>query len=154
MRRLILAGLFTLILAAASSAPAFALLREVEWCEWDPVLVVDGHRSDVRLFFPVQYKTTLTAPVTFVFHVPQGSQAHASYPKNQGPQRVSIAYDGPARSGNNGKIGAPVVVTVDASVTAPAGFQTRTVVLVARQAPITKLGTSNATTSITYTLAR
>jgi hypothetical protein len=153
MRRLILAGLFTLVLAYSSSAPAFALW-EVEWCEWDPVLVVDGHRSDVKLFFPLEYKSTLTAPVTFVFHVPQGSQAHASYPKNQGPQSVSITYDGPARSGNNGKSGAPVVVTVDASVSAPAVFQTRTVVLVAHQAPITKLGTSNATTSITYTLAR
>jgi hypothetical protein len=142
MKRLVIAALFALILTNASSAPAFAF-RETEWCEFDPVLVVDGHRSDVRLLMPLQYRSTLTAPPSFVFHVQPGSHAHATYPKSQGPLNVQVRYDG--------RVG---VVTVDASVSSASVFPTTTVVLRNHQPTIETLGTSQLPTHITYALTR
>jgi hypothetical protein len=140
MKRLLIAALFALVLTNASSAPAFAF-RETEWCEFDPLLIVDGHRSDVTLLMPLQYRSTLTAPVSFVFHVEPGSHAHATYPKSQGPLNVQIRYDGKED-----------VVTVDAWVTSKAFFPTKTVVLRPHMPTIEKLGTSQHPTHITYTL--
>jgi hypothetical protein len=142
MKRLVIAALFALVLTNASSAPAFAF-RETEWCEFDPVLVVDGHRSDVRLLIPLQYRATLTAPTSFVFHVQPGSHAHATYPKSQGPLNVQVRYDG--REG---------VVTVDAWVSSASLFPTTTVVLRNHQPTIETLGTSQQPTHITYALTR
>ena len=143
MKRLVIAAVFALVLTNASSAPAFAF-RETEWCEFDPVLVVDGHRSDVRLLIPLPYRSTLTAPASFVFHVQPGSHAHATYPKSQGPLNVQVHYDGRED-----------VVTVDAWVVSSASeFPTTTVVLRNHQPTIRTLGTSQYPTHITYALTR
>jgi hypothetical protein len=142
MKRLLVATVFALFLVNASSAPALAMM-ETGWCEIDPVLVVDGHRSDVRLIFPAQYRATLTGPVSFVFHVAAGTQAHATYPKSQGPIAVEVRHDG-----------ASGVVTVDASVSSASVFTTKTVVLRNHQATIEVVGTSSHSTTITYTLTR
>lgn len=144
MKRLLIAALFALVLANASSAPAFAM-AETAWCEIDPKLVVDGRHSDVHLLFPAAYQSSLTGPVEFVFHVAAGSKAHVTYPNGQIPMHVVLLYDGASDAS---------VVTVDAWVSATAVFPTKTVVLRKFGTTIERLGTSEARTTITYTLTR
>jgi hypothetical protein len=122
-------------------------LAGTQWCAVDPVIVVNGHSSDVQVAFEQRYASSLSGPVVFRFHLPSNAAATVAMPPSTIAYTVQLFYDLPAASKR-----APTTVTVETLVTSPTLFATQTVVDLTRTVSISVTGSTGVTTTISYTL--
>jgi hypothetical protein len=151
MGRRFLFGKFVFTLAFALSTLVLGRDAEagVQWCESDPLFVVNGGIVDVTTAFPDVYKASLKGPVAIELLVPRNSVALVlSLPANV-PMTAKISHVLP--SGGLLSLGVPVIVKV--TYTATASFDTRTKVTgTYLWLSSTVYGKSNTTTQVRYTL--
>ena len=135
-------GLSTLVLGLDANAG-------VQWCESDPVFLVNGALVDVTTGFPATYTSTLKGAVAYEVLVPSNVIAVVvSLPANV-PTTAKISPVLPATGLLS--LGVPVIVKV--TINATASFQTKTQVTgTYLWLTSTAYGTSNVTTQVKYTL--
>ncbi|HKC91721.1 MAG TPA: hypothetical protein VKE23_10390 [Candidatus Limnocylindria bacterium] len=135
-------GLSTLVLGLDANAG-------VQWCESDPLFVVNGAIVDVTTAFPAGYMSTLKEPVAIEMLVPTNAiAAVVSLPANV-PMTAKITNSLP--SGGLLSLGVPVIVKV--TYKASASFDTKTKVTgTFLWLSSTVYGKSNVTTQVKYTL--
>ena len=121
----------------------------VQWCESDPVFLVNGALVDVTTGFPATYTSTLKGAVAYEVLVPSNAIALVvSLPANV-PTTAKISRVLPATGLLS--LGVPVIVKV--TVNATASFQTKTQVTgTFLWLSSTAYGKSNVTTQVKYTL--
>jgi len=135
-------GLSTLVLGLDANAG-------VQWCESDPVFLVNGALVDVTTGFPATYTNTLKGAVAYEVLVPSNVIALVvSLPANV-PTTAKISRVLPATGLLS--LGVPVIVKV--TINATASFQTKTQVTGTYLGlSSTAYGKSNVTTQVKYTL--
>lgn len=143
MHRFIVSVTAAALLCIANSSTALA---GPQWCVIDPILVIDGHVSDVQVVFDQTYTSTVTG-ISFTFHVPADARASVISPPAVLPYTVELLYDLPAASSKK------TTVTVDSLVTATSHFRVDTVVLTTGTV-LTAKGKTGSTTSIRYSTSR
>jgi hypothetical protein len=121
----------------------------VQWCESDPVFLVNGAVVDVTTGFPATYTSTLKGAVAYEVLVPSNAiAAVVSLPANV-PTTAKISRVLPATGFLS--LGVPVIVKV--TINATASFQTKTQVTgTYLWLSSTAYGSSNVTTQVKYTL--
>lgn len=121
----------------------------VQWCESDPLFLVNGALVDITTAFPTSYKSTLKEPIAIELLVPKGAiAAVVSLPANV-PMTAKISRVLP--SGGLLSLGVPVIVKV--TYQAHASFDTKTKVTgTFLWLSSTVYGKSNVTTQVRYTL--
>ncbi|MDP9276575.1 MAG: hypothetical protein M3O99_13400 [Chloroflexota bacterium] len=121
----------------------------VQWCESDPLFLVNGAIVDVTTAFPTDYTSTIKDPVAIELQVPSNAIAVVlSLPANV-PMTAKISKVLPATGLLS--LGVPVVVKV--TIKASASFDTRTKVAgTYLWLSSTVYGKSNVTTQVKYTL--
>jgi hypothetical protein len=121
----------------------------VQWCESDPLFVVNGAILDVTTAFPAGYASTLKEPIAIELLVPTNAiAAVVSLPTNV-PMTAKITRV--LSSGGLLSLGVPVIVKVTYKATA--SFDTRTKVTgTFLMLSSTVYGKSNVTTQVKYTL--
>jgi hypothetical protein len=121
----------------------------VQWCESDPVFLVNGAVVDVTTAFPTNYTGTLKEPIAIELVVPTNAiAAVVSLPANV-PMTAKITKILP--SGGLLSLGVPVIVKV--TYKASASFDTKTRVTgTYLWLSSTVYGKSNVTTQVKYTL--
>jgi len=121
----------------------------VQWCESDPLFLVNGAIIDVTTAFPTGYMSTLKEPVAIELLVPTNAiAAVVSLPANV-PMTAKITRSLP--SGGLLSLGVPVIVKV--TYKASASFDTKTKVTgTFLWLSSTVYGKSNVTTQVKYTL--
>src|SRR5207244_12777064 len=121
----------------------------VQWCETDPLFVVNGAILDVTTAFPASYTSTLKDPIAIELQVPTNAiAAVVSLPTNV-PMTAKISRV--LSSGGLLSLGVPVIVKV--SYKASASFDTKTKVTGTYLGlSSTVYGKSNVTTQVQYTL--
>ena len=121
----------------------------VQWCESDPVFVVNGALVDVSTGFAATYTSTLKGAVAYEVLVPSNAiAAVVSLPANV-PTTAKISRVLPATGLLS--LGVPVIVKV--TINASASFQTKTQVTgTFLWLSSTVYGKSNVTTQVKYTL--
>jgi hypothetical protein len=134
--------LSTLVLGSGADAG-------VQWCESDPVFLVNGALVDVTTGFPANYTGTLKGAVAYEVLVPSNAiAAVVSLPANV-PTTAKISPVLPATGLLS--LGVPVIVKV--TINATASFQTKTQVTgTYLLLSSTVYGKSNVTTQVKYTL--
>ena len=134
-------GVSTLVLSGNASAGP-------EWCEEDPVFVVNGALLDVTTTFSADYVSSLKGPVQFELLVPSNATAAVVALPGTVPSTAKITRSLPA---SWGVLAVPVVVKV--TVPAAASFATSTTVTGTYVwLSSTVEGRSNVTTNVKYTL--
>ena len=135
-------GLSTLVMGIDANAG-------VQWCESDPLFLVNGAIVDVTTAFPTDYTSSIKEPVAIELLVPTNAiAAVVSLPANV-PMTAKISKVLP--SGGLLSLGVPVVVRV--TYKAAASFDTRTKVTgTYLWLSSTVYGKSNVTTQVSYTL--
>jgi hypothetical protein len=135
-------GLSTLFLGLDADAG-------VNWCESDPLFVVNGSIVDVTTAFPAGYTAALKGPVAIELQVPTNAVAAVlSLPANV-PMTAKISPVLPATGLLS--LGVPVVVNV--TIKASASFDTKTKITgTYLWLSSTVWGKSNVTTQVKYTL--
>jgi hypothetical protein len=121
----------------------------VQWCESDPLFVVNGSIIDVTTAVPVGYISAIKEPILIELLVPENAIATVvSLPTNV-PMTAKISKVLPATGLLS--LGVPVVVKV--TVKASASFDTRTKITgTYLWLSSTVYGKSNVTTRVKYTL--
>src|SRR5213593_1750150 len=121
----------------------------VQWCESDPLFLVNGAIVDVTTAFPAGYTSTLSQPIAIELQVPTNAiAAVVSLPTNV-PMTAKISKV--LSSGGLLSLGVPVIVKV--SYKASASFDTKTKVTGTYLGlSSTVYGKSNVTTQVKYTL--
>src|SRR5213593_845551 len=121
----------------------------VQWCESDPLFLVNGAILDVTTAFPASYTSTLKDPIAIELQVPTNAiAAVVSLPTNV-PMTAKISRV--LSSGGLLSLGVPVIVKV--SYKASASFDTKTKVTGTYLGlSSTVYGKSNVTTQVKYTL--
>ena len=121
----------------------------VQWCESDPVFLVNGALVDVTTGFPATYTSSLKGAVAYEVLVPSNVIALVvSLPANV-PTTAKISRVLPATGLLS--LGVPVIVKV--TINATASFQTKTQVTgTYLWLSSTVYGKSNVTTQVKYTL--
>ena len=121
----------------------------VQWCESDPLFLVNGAIIDVTTAFPTGYMSTLKEPVAIELLVPTNAiAAVVSLPANV-PMTAKITRS--LSSGGLLSLGVPVIVKV--TYKASASFDTKTKVTgTFLWLSSTVYGKSNVTTQVKYTL--
>jgi hypothetical protein len=121
----------------------------VQWCEEDPVFLVNGALVDITTAFPALYKDTIKEPVAIELLVPTNAVAVVVALPGAVPMTAKISNVLPP--GGLLSLGVPVVVKV--TVEASASFETKTKVTgTYLWLSSTAYGQSNVTTSVRYTL--
>ncbi len=121
----------------------------VQWCEEDPVFMVNGALVDVTTAFPAGYASTVKEPVAFELLVPSNAIAVVVSLPGAVPMTAKISRVLPATGLLS--LGVPVVVKV--MVKASASFDTKTKVTgTYLWLSSTAYGKSNVTTQVKYTL--
>ena len=140
---------FTLAFAFSTLALGVGADAGVQWCESDPVFVVNGSIVDVTTGFPANYTGTLKGAVAYELLVPSNAiAAVVSLPANV-PTTAKISRVLPATGLLS--LGVPVIVRV--TINATASFQTKTQVTgTYLWLSSTAYGKSNVTTQVKYTL--
>ena len=141
MGRFLIALSTVLLLSVVTGSSAMA---GTQWCVVDPIIVVNSHPSDVEVVFDQTYVPTLSAPVSFRFHVPSNAKVTVMMPPSPVAYTVQVMYDRPAASPSS------TTVTVDSLVTSTASFPTQTVISMAHATVFSVAGSANVPTSITY----
>jgi hypothetical protein len=135
-------GLSTLFLGLDADAG-------VQWCESDPLFVVNGSIVDVTTAFPAAYTAALKDPVAIELQVPTNAVAAVLSLPADVPMTAKISKVLPATGLLS--LGVPVVVKV--TIKASASFDTRTKVAgTYLWLSSTVYGKSNVTTQVKYTL--
>jgi hypothetical protein len=139
------------LIVGLSSRPALA---GVQWCEQDPVVVINGTPVDIVSKLPYAEIPNVSGSVLFHVELPANTLlATAIVLPAQLPQEVRITRSLPAWSGL-GQMPAVVHVTVRATT----DFETRTTVTGTTwwggklKLSATTVGRSNSTTTIKFTL--
>lgn len=112
------------VLAAAMLvmlAPQGAAVAGPDWCEEDPIVVVDGHIADLVAGYDGAYRAAITGAIRYEVHVP----ANVTYTKayiipGTVPQEVAFVRSLPAWSGTGG-----LPMTVKVSIPSTTDFLTR-----------------------------
>ena len=140
---------FTVAFALSTLVLGFDADAGVQWCESDPLFLVNGAIVDVTTAFPSGYKNAISQPVEIELLVPTNAIALVvSLPANV-PMTAKISRVLP--SGGLLSLGVPVVVKV--TYKASASFDTRTKVTgTYLWLSSTVYGKSNVTTQVRYTL--
>ena len=121
----------------------------VQWCESDPVFLVNGALVDVTTAFPATYASTLKGAVAYEVLVPSNAIATVVSLPAAVPTTATISKVLPATGLLS--LGVPVVVKV--TVKASASFDTKTQVTgTYLWLSSTAYGKSNVTTQVKYTL--
>lgn len=121
----------------------------VQWCESDPLFVVNGAIIDVTTAVPVDYVSTINEPILIELLVPKNAIAAVVSLPTAVPMTAKISKVLP--SGGLLSLGVPVIVKV--TVKATASFDTRTKVTgTFLWLGSTVYGKSNVTTQVRYTL--
>ncbi|HYU82887.1 MAG TPA: hypothetical protein VFA31_09130 [Candidatus Polarisedimenticolia bacterium] len=121
----------------------------VQWCESDPLFLVNGAIVDVTTAFPDGYKDNIKEPIAIELLVPTNSTALVVSLPTDVPMTAKISKVLP--SGGLLSLGVPVVVKVTYKATA--SFDTRTKVTgTYLWLSSTVYGKSNVTTQVQYTL--
>jgi hypothetical protein len=135
-------GLSTLVLGVDANAG-------VQWCESDPLFLVNGSVVDVTTAFPLGYKASVKDPVAVELLVPTNAVAVVLSLPTVVPMTAKISRILP--SGGFLSLGVPVIVKV--TVKATASFDTRTRITgTFLWLSSTVYGKSNVTTQVRYTL--
>ena len=140
---------FTLAFAISTFVLGLDANAGVQWCESDPVFVVNGALVDVTTGFPATYTSTLKSAVAYEVLVPSNAiAAVVSLPANV-PTTAKISPVLPATGLLS--LGVPVIVKV--TISASASFDTKTKVTgTYLWLSSTVYGKSNVTTQVKYTL--
>ena len=140
---------FTLAFVISTLVLGVGANAGVQWCESDPVFLVNGALVDVTTGFPADYTDTLRGAVAYEVLVPSNAiAAVVSLPANV-PTTAKISRVLPATGLLS--LGVPVVVKV--TINASASFQTKTQVTgTYLWLSSTAYGKSNVTTQVKYTL--
>ena len=140
---------FTMAFLLSSFAMGPSADAGVQWCEEDPVFVVNGALVDVRTAFPASYMSSLKEPVAFELLVPSNAIAAVVALPGSVPSTAKITRSLPATGLLS--LGVPVVVKV--TIKANASFDTKTSVTgTYLWLASTAYGKSNVTTQVKYTL--
>jgi len=135
-------GLSTLVLGLDADAG-------VQWCEEDPVFMVNGALVDVTTAFPAGYTSSIKGAVAFEVLVPSNAVATVVSLPAAVPTTAKISKVLPATGLLH--LGVPVIVKV--TVPATASFDTKTKVTgTYLLLTSTAYGKSNVTTQVSYTL--
>jgi hypothetical protein len=131
----------TVLSESASASP--------QWCEEDPVFLVNGALVDVSTVFPASYTSTVQGPVAFELLVPSNAVAAVVSLPGDIPMTAKITHSLPATGLLS--VGVPVVVKV--TVKATASFDTKTSVTgTYLWLSSSAWGKSNTTTQVKFTL--
>ena len=121
----------------------------VQWCESDPVFLVNGALVDVTTGFPASYTSTLKGAVAYELLVPSNAIATVVSLPAAVPTTAKISRVLPATGLLS--LGVPVIVKV--TINATASFDTKTQVTgTSLWLGSTAYGKSNVTTQVKYTL--
>jgi hypothetical protein len=121
----------------------------VQWCESDPVFLVNGGIVDVTTAFPDGYKKHIKGPIEIELLVPTNAVAAVVSLPTEVPMTAKISKVLP--SGGLLSLGVPVIVKV--TIKATASFETRTKITgTYLWLSSTVYGKSNVTTQVRYTL--
>lgn len=121
----------------------------VQWCESDPVFLVNGGIIDVTTAFPQDFKKHIKGPVEVELLVPTNAIAVVVSLPTEVPMTAKISKVLP--SGGLLSLGVPVIVKVTYHATA--SFDTKTKVTgTFLWLSSTVYGKSNVTTQVKYTL--
>ena len=121
----------------------------VQWCESDPLFLVNGAIVDVTTAFPNGYQDNIKEPVAIELLVPTNAIAAVVSLPTDVPMTAKISRVLP--SGGFLSLGVPVVVRV--TYKASASFETRTKITgTYLWLSSTVYGKSNVTTQVRYTL--
>ena len=121
----------------------------VQWCESDPLFLVNGGIVDVTTAFPAGYKANIKEPVAIELLVPTNAVAVVLSLPTEVPMTAKISRVLP--SGGLLSLGVPVIVRV--TIKATASFETRTKITgTYLWLSSTVYGKSNVTTQVRYTL--
>ena len=135
-------GLSTLVMGLDANAG-------VQWCESDPLFLVNGAIVDVTTAFPNGYQDNIKEPVAIELLVPTNAIAAVVSLPTDVPMTAKISRVLP--SGGFLSLGVPVVVRV--TYKASASFETRTKITgTYLWLSSTVYGKSNVTTQVRYTL--
>ena len=121
----------------------------MQWCESDPLFVVNGSIIDVTTAIPMGYISTVNEPIMIELLVPKNAIAAVVSLPTAVPMTAKISKVLP--SGGLLSLGVPVIVKV--TVKASASFDTRTKITgTFLWLSSTVYGKSNTTTQVGYTL--
>jgi hypothetical protein len=135
-------GLSTFVLGLDANAG-------VQWCESDPVFLVNGAIVDVTTAFPDGYQDNLKEPIAIELLVPTDAMAAVVSLPTEVPMTAKISRVLP--SGGLLSLGVPVIVKVTYKATA--SFDTKTKITgTYLWLSSTVYGKSNVTTQVKYTL--
>jgi hypothetical protein len=141
--------IFTLAFVVSTLVLGLDANAGVQWCESDPLFVVNGAILDVTTAFPAGYTSTLSEPIAIELLVPTNAiAAVVSLPTNV-PMTAKISKV--LSSGGLLSLGVPVIVKV--TYRATASFDTKTKITgTYLWLSSTVYGKSNVTTQVNYTL--
>lgn len=135
-------GLSTLVMGLGADAG-------VQWCESDPLFLVNGSVLDVTTAFPDGYQDSIKEPIAIELLVPTNAVAVVLSLPTEVPMTAKISPVLP--SGGLLSLGVPVIVKV--TYKANASFDTRTKMTgTFTWLSSTVYGKSNVTTQVKYTL--
>jgi hypothetical protein len=140
---------FTLAFAFSTLVLGVGADAGVQWCESDPVFLVNGALVDVTTGFPANYIATLKGAVAYEVLVPSNAIATVVSLPAAVPTTAKISRVLPATGLLS--LGVPVIVKV--TIYATASFTTKTQVTgTFLWLSSTAYGKSNVTTQVKYTL--
>jgi hypothetical protein len=140
---------FTVAFSLSTLVLGFDADAGVQWCESDPVFVVNGSVVDITTAFPDGYKASINEPIAIEVLVPTNAIAAVVSLPTEVPMTAKISRVLP--SGGFLSVGVPVIVKV--TYKASASFDTRTKITgTYLWLSSTVYGKSNVTTQVRYTL--
>jgi hypothetical protein len=150
MGRSVIPFVFALAFTVSALAQGRYAAAGLQWCEEDPVFIVNGALLDVTAAMPADALPSLRGPVEFELLVPANATAAVvSIPSNI-PATAKITRSLPATWG---PLSPSVPVVVKVTVSARDSFDTSTRVTgTYLWLSSTVWGKSNATTRVSYTL--
>jgi hypothetical protein len=141
--------LFAITFAISTFVMGIDAHAGVQWCESDPVFLVNGGIVDVTTAFPESYKKHIKGPVEIELLVPKNAIAVVVSLPTEVPMTAKISRVLP--SGGLLSLGVPVIVKV--TYRATASFDTKTKITgTFLWLSSTVYGKSNVTTQVRYTL--
>ena len=140
---------FTVAFALSTLVLGLDAAAGVQWCEEDPVFMVNGALVDVTTAFPADYLSTIKEPVALELLLPTDAIAAVVALPGAVPMTAKISRVLPAIGFLS--LGVPVIVKV--TIKATASFDTKTKVAgTYLWLSSTAYGKSNVTTQVRYTL--
>jgi len=147
--KFLLALSFSVCMVISTVALGATATASPQWCDEDPVFLVNGALVDVTTTFPAEYLSAIKDPVAFELLVPSNAIAAVVALPGSVPMTAKITKSLPA----NGLLSLGVPIVVKVTVTASKSFDTKTKVAgTYLWLSSTAYGKSNVTTFVRYTL--